>query len=173
MLTAIQLILGSSFVSAVTSQLLQARQKNKDTTKAVRFAALNLSHQLEDYAFECMEEFSDDDLFTQSNRQAGAWAKIPDFTIPKDDFSKFPIPLVDQLFSLPKDIRSAQKEVEFVAGIAGDLDDARSIAVRHVISLGIKTLELSCQIRAEYNLPERTVPYGSGNLMDALKSNKK
>ncbi len=170
--TIIQIVLGSSLVSALTSQAIQFWQKKNEITKIREFAALNLSHQLEDYAFECMERFSDDDLATQSKGAADEWADIPDFSLPKDDFSKFPIDLADALFALPKEIKSVKKEVEFLNGTVGDLDEARRVTTRGLIRFGIKSLKLSERVRDIYDLPARKAPYGSGTLMEALKSNE-
>jgi hypothetical protein len=174
----ISVILGSSLLSglfsAVLTQAVQTWLKSRELSKAVKFAALNLSHELESYANGCMEQLTEDDMDRQSRGAAGAIAEIPDFSIPKDDFSKFDPDIVDQLFSLPKHIRSARNEIDFISGTAGDHDEARKITIRHVKELGLLSLDLSIEVRKRYKLPSRIVKYGTSmTLFKALRSSAK
>lgn len=169
----LKIILGSSLIAAFLTQCILWIQRRFEIAKATKFAALNLSYVLEAYAYECMDRISERDTHEQSGGQVGSLPTIPEFLIPKDDFSKLKIELVDELFSLPPDIRALRDEISFVGGTACDEEEAGKLITRGLIRFGIEALELSISLRTEYGLPARSVNFGHSTLHKSLHAAKK
>lgn len=173
MAETLKIMLGSSCIAAVFTQCILWVQRRFEIAKATKFAALNLSYVLEAYAYECMDRLSERDLHDQSQGADGGLPSIPELVIPKDDFSKLKINLMDELFSLPQEIRAKKDEISFVGSTACDEDGAEKLITRGLINFGIQTLELSGSLRAEYGLPTRDVNFGHSSLLRALHASKK
>ena len=166
------MVLSSSVIGVVASQLFQLWLKRIEVSKINKYAALNLCHELEAYAHGCMDVFSDNDLYIQSHGGAGRAASIPVFEINRDDFSKFEIALIDRLIALPKNIKSAKKEFEFITNVVGDEDEAEVFVLNRILRFGVDALDLSENLRSYYRLPSSVVKYGSTSLRVAIQSQK-
>lgn len=166
----------TGFVTAVFNQaigwLRETAQSSRSTTRDARYLAIRLAVLLEQFAITCADYISDNDLFRQSDGNAGApHGSVPELPAYPDepDWKALAPNLLARALTLRNEVSMADGAVAFWADIGeresipGECDDQCG-------KIGYVAWSLARDMRGQYRLGEFDPSKRSWDVVELLKT---
>ncbi|KAF0190204.1 MAG: hypothetical protein FD168_502 [Desulfobulbaceae bacterium] len=166
----ITIVLGSSLLGVILNNVLGWLIKRNERANHATFIALNLAHQFERYAYECLSVSEDHETAESSDGHAGVYINI----IPKlhqlqdVDYRVFNLPILDKVFDFPQQIDFAQNSLSFAFEVLYG-GDAVKEGYRSCLLLAREALTIADAIRGKYKLEKRQLKFGEYSVRDRLR----
>ena len=168
--TVLTIILGSSLLSAVLTNVVSVLKSKNETKSRVNHVALNIAHMLEKYTYDCMSALDDHCNAKSSNGNIGdLLSKIPIFPeLPDYDYKNFDLHLLDRIFDFQQQVIFASQSLSFSFDVL-DGEEACDHGYDLCLKLAINSLCLADCIRKKYRFKYRDLSFGDYSIRDRLK----
>lgn len=158
--TIITIVLGSSFLGAVLTNVAGWLIKRSERSNQATYLALNIAHLLEKYSYECLSVTDDHDTAKSSDGHAGVYInKIPKFPkLPEFDYRVLDPKNLDKIFDFPQQVCFASDCItsafEFLDG-----EDAVEEGYKSCLKLAQESLNIADNLRQKYKLKKRPLVF--------------
>lgn len=172
--TVVTVILGSSFLSAIFTWILNFLIKQREVKSHNRFIGLTLAKNLESYSWNCAEAVANYSLHSESDGSAGEDnVTIPEiFELPDENYRHFDVDILDEVYAFPLKVKSAERQAKFSFEVEG-IEEAIWSTFEECIKLGMAANEIAKLIRKKYSLSTRPVAFGVTTLDDYYRKKTK
>lgn len=167
-------VITSSLVATTVGATINIWMEHRKSKQATGYDALAIAVALEGYAITCADKISDHNTATSSAGLAGSLLEIvPD--LPQlsavTGFLRFrKEQLANRIMVFPQEVRQANQSVAFCWNVLGDEDAMHQKARIQVAEIGLQSMNLACDIRTEFNLPNRALIFDQFNIRQLLQN---
>jgi hypothetical protein len=158
--TIITIVLGSSFLGAVLTNVAGWLIKRSDRSSQATYLALNIAHLFEKYSYECLSISDEHDTARSSGGHAGSYiTKILQFPkLPEFDYRVLDPKILDKIFDFPQQVCFASDSLasafEFLDG-----EDAIEGGYKDCLKLAKESLNIADDVRQKYKLEKRSLEF--------------
>lgn len=156
----ITIVLGSGLLSAALNNVAAWWLKRSERTNQATFIALNIAHQLEQYAYDCLSAAFDHDNAESSHEHVGSYIRhIPDFPeLPTEDYRVFNLELLDEIMDFRKQVIFANESLDSAFEHL-DGQDAIAEGYKSTLKLARESLKIADSVRSTYKLKKRKLEF--------------
>lgn len=151
----------SAVVATIVGTAINAWLESRKSKWVARFNALKASVTLEGYALEC-------DSGGAAGKYLADVPELPKLTITAGFLRPAKAKLANRLMVFPQDVIQAEQAVAFYWDVLGGVEDTSSEAANQSARVGLNSLNLARDIRAEFKLPPRKMIIGKFEIREVL-----
>jgi hypothetical protein len=161
-------IITSSLVGTVAGAAIHEILEGLKSKRDAKLTALVVAVSLEGYAITCANNIEDHKTARSSDGFAGSLlASVPDLpqlSVVAGFLRRRKVSIANRILVFPQEVRQADQLVAFWLDVVGDEDAMHQEAVNQVAKMGLQSLNLARDIRVEFKLPIRDLPFGKSNV---------